>query len=144
MLGPVGDLAGRSALWAPRRASQLHVPRERRHRTCSLRGEKLRGRLKIAVRQLALSPSFPTGEEIHVGCELRGGRALGLCAPHQREPTGLLLAIWAGDRTMSGGAQAADRACASSGVHWQALRGCSNRCLLRGLVFRISFLCNDK
>ena len=35
--------------------------------------------VKIAVRQLALSPSFPTGEEI--GCGLRGGLALGFCAP---------------------------------------------------------------
>ena len=36
-------------------------------------GEKFCARLKIAVRQLALSPSFPTGEEIG----LRVGTAVG-------------------------------------------------------------------
>ena len=68
--------------------------------------------------------------------ELRGGLALGFCAPPQREPPGdmvLLLAIRAAAQVVSGGAQAPDRARAWNAAHWQALRGFSNRCL-RGLL----------
>ena len=50
--------------WVPRSAAQRMLPPI----TGKMVGEKLCARLKIAVRQLALSPSFPTGEEIGLSC----------------------------------------------------------------------------
>ena len=53
--GLAGGLADRIPYWVPRSASQR--PHERRHRSPG--DEKFCARPKIAVRQLALSPSFP-------------------------------------------------------------------------------------